>query len=209
MLHDKFPFELPALPYAADALEPAIDKATMELHHDKHHQAYVTNLNNALKGTPGEQADLAGILANISSYPAAIRNNDGGHYNHSLFWSLLAPANGQTPTAPVLAAIEARWGSLNDFQEAFSKEALSRFGSGWAWLIVKPNGSLEITSTSNQDNPLMNIIEAGRGTPILALDVWEHAYYLKYQNRRVEYINSFWKIVNWEAVHQLYTKAVK
>jgi Fe-Mn family superoxide dismutase len=209
MLHNKFPFELPALPYSTDALAPSIDQATMELHHGKHHQAYVTNLNNALKDTPGEAIDLAGLLANISNYSAAVRNNGGGHYNHSLFWSLLSPANGQAPTAEVKAAIEARWGTLNDFQEAFTKEALQRFGSGWAWLIVKPNGSLEITSTPNQDNPLMNVIEAGRGIPILALDVWEHAYYLHYQNRRMEYINSFWKIVNWDTVHQLFTKAVK
>ncbi|MCW3467166.1 superoxide dismutase [Chitinophaga nivalis] len=209
MLQEKFPFELPVLSYATNALEPVIDQTTMEIHHGKHHQAYVTNLNNALKDTAGASVDLAGLLANISQYSPAVRNNGGGHYNHSLFWSLLIPAAGQVPAGTLLTALESRWGSIADFKEAFAKEALQRFGSGWVWLIVKPNQSLEITSTPNQDNPLMDINTTNRGIPILALDVWEHAYYLKYQNKRADYVAKFWEVVNWEAVTSLYENAVK
>ena len=192
-------FELPSLPYAPDALEPHIDRMTMEIHHGKHHQAYVTNLNNAIAGTDAEKLSIEEICKNISKYPVAVRNNGGGHYNHSLFWTLLSPNGGGNPQGELSSAIASEFGSFENFREEFTKAATGRFGSGWAWLCIKNDGKLCICSTPNQDNPLMDIAECP-GTPILGLDVWEHAYYLKYQNRRPEYITAFWDVVNWEEV---------
>lgn len=193
------PFELPALPYSFNALEPNIDARTMEIHHGKHHQAYVTNLNNAISGTDAEQLSIEEICKNISKYPMAVRNNGGGHYNHDLFWKVLSPAGGGAPTGELLEAIQSAFGSFDEFKSRFSSAGATRFGSGWAWLVKKSDGKLEVASTPNQDNPLMDIAEV-KGTPILGLDVWEHAYYLNYQNRRPDYIASFWNIVNWGEV---------
>jgi Fe-Mn family superoxide dismutase len=193
-------FELPALPYAPDALEPNIDKATMEIHHGKHHLAYVTNLNKAIEGTELANKSIEDILKNISKAAPAVRNNGGGHYNHSLFWTLLSPSSAKKPSGDLAAAIDKKFGSFDKFKEEFGNAATTRFGSGWAWLISN-GGTLEITSTPNQDNPLMDIAEK-KGFPLLGLDVWEHAYYLKYQNRRPEYIASFWNVVNWDTVAQ-------
>ncbi|MGX5688905.1 superoxide dismutase [Arcticibacter tournemirensis] len=198
-------FELPALPYASDALEPHIDKATMEIHHGKHHQAYVDNLNKALAGTDAESKSLEDILANISSFPAAVRNNGGGHYNHSLFWTVLSPDGGGEPTGELAEAINEAFGSFEDFKKKFSEAGATRFGSGWAWLSVAADGKLQVSSTPNQDNPLMDIAEV-KGTPILGMDVWEHAYYLKYQNKRPDYIAAFWNVVNWSAVAERFKK---
>ncbi len=198
-------FELPALPYASDALEPNIDKATMEIHHGKHHAAYVTNLNKALEGTD-DASSIEDICKNISKYPAAVRNNGGGHYNHSLFWTVMAPNAGGTPTGDLAAAIDAAFGSFEDFKTAFSQAGATRFGSGWAWLIVGADGKLAVTSTPNQDNPLMDIAEV-KGTPILGMDVWEHAYYLNYQNRRPDYISAFFNVINWTAVSERFAAA--
>lgn len=192
-------FELPALPYASDALEPFIDKATMEIHHGKHHNAYVTNLNAAIAGTDAEKLSLEEINKNISKYPAPVRNNGGGHYNHSLFWKILKKNEGGLPSGELATAIDTAFGSFDKFKEDFAKAATTRFGSGWAWLIKKADGSLAITSTPNQDNPLMDVAEV-KGTPLLGLDVWEHAYYLKYQNRRPDYIAAFWNVINWDEV---------
>ncbi len=197
-------FELPALPYASDALEPHIDKATMEIHHGKHHAAYVNNLNAALEGKEG--ASLEEINKNISSYPVAVRNNGGGHYNHSLFWTVIGPNAGGTPSGELAAAIDQAFGSFEDFKTKFAQAAATRFGSGWAWLIVGQDGKLAITSTPNQDNPLMDVAEV-QGTPVLGLDVWEHAYYLNYQNRRPDYIAAFWNVVNWDAVAERFAQA--
>jgi Fe-Mn family superoxide dismutase len=191
-------FELPKLAYEYTALEPHIDARTMEIHHSKHHNAYVTNLNNAIAGTDAEKLSIEEICTNISKYPMAVRNNGGGHYNHSLFWSIMAPNAGGAPTGELADAINAAFGSFDKFKEEFAKAATTRFGSGWAWL-VKHDGKLVISSTPNQDNPLMDIAEV-KGTPILGLDVWEHAYYLHYQNRRPDYITSFWNVVNWNEV---------
>jgi Fe-Mn family superoxide dismutase len=198
-------FELPALPYATNALEPNIDQATMEIHHGKHHNAYVTNLNNAIKGTDAESLSIEDICKHISKYTPAIRNNGGGHYNHSLFWTILGPNAGGTPTGDLATAIDKAFGSFDSFKEQFAAAGVTRFGSGWAWLIVA-NGELKITSTPNQDNPLMDIAEV-KGAPILGLDVWEHAYYLKYQNRRPDYIAAFWNAINWSKVASLYSAA--
>ncbi|MEN9958785.1 MAG: hypothetical protein RLZZ474_1029 [Bacteroidota bacterium] len=195
------PFTLPALPYAFDALEPHIDKMTMEIHHDRHHKAYVDNLNKAV-GTSTKS--LEELLATISTQAIAVRNNGGGHWNHSFFWQLLAPATGKQPSAALLAQIQKDFGSLDNLKAEFGKAATSRFGSGWAWLLVK-DGKLVISSTPNQDNPLMDVAEV-KGKPILALDVWEHAYYLKYQNKRADYINAFWNVVNWDFVSQQFIK---
>lgn len=192
-------FELPSLPYAPDALEPHIDRMTMEIHHGKHHQAYVTNLNNAIAGTDAEKLSIEEICKNISKYPTAVRNNGGGHYNHSLFWTLLSPNGGGNPQGELSSAIASEFSSFENFKEEFTKASVGRFGSGWAWLCLKNDGKLCICSTPNQDNPLMDIAECP-GIPILGLDVWEHAYYLKYQNRRPEYITAFWNIVNWDEV---------
>lgn len=198
-------FELPQLPYAYDALEPHIDKETMNIHHTKHHNTYVTNLNNAVAGTEFENKSVEELVANLDAVPenirTAVRNNGGGHANHSLFWQLLSPNGGGEPTGELLDAINAKFGSVASFKEEFAKAAAGRFGSGWAWLVVN-KGELEITSTPNQDTPLME----GK-TPVLGLDVWEHAYYLKYQNRRPDYISAFWNVVNWDEVAKRYEAA--
>jgi Fe-Mn family superoxide dismutase len=196
---------LPALNYAFDALEPHIDALTMQIHHDRHHQAYVDNLNKALAGTDGEGKSLEELMANISAYPAAVRNNGGGHWNHTLFWEILG-ANGSQPTGALADAINNAFGSLDALKEKMNTAGTTRFGSGWAWLIVK-DGKLEVTSTPNQDNPLMDIAEV-KGTPILGIDVWEHAYYLKYQNKRPDYLGAIWNVINWDAVAAKYSAAV-
>lgn len=188
-------FKLPDLPYSYDALEPYIDSRTMEIHHGKHHAAYINNLNNLVAGTPAESLTIEQILADISKYPVGVRNNGGGFYNHNLFWEFMSPNGGGKPSGDLMKAIETDFGSYEAFREKFSTAAATRFGSGWAWL-VKSEGKLVVTSTPNQDNPLMDIAEV-KGTPILALDVWEHAYYLNYQNRRPDYIAAFWSVVNW------------
>jgi Fe-Mn family superoxide dismutase len=192
-------FTLPALPYAANALEPHIDARTMEIHHGKHHNAYVTNLNNAIAGSDAEKLSIEEICANISKYPAAVRNNGGGHYNHSLFWTSMGPGAGGAPTGKLADAINAAFTSFDEFKTKFNAAAATRFGSGWAWLIKDAAGKLVITSTPNQDNPLMDIAEV-KGAPILGLDVWEHAYYLNYQNRRPDYCAAWWNVVNWSEV---------
>lgn len=190
-------FTLPSLNYNLDALEPHIDARTMEIHHGKHHQAYVTNLNNAIAGTDAENASIEDICKNISKYPMAVRNNGGGHYNHSMFWSVLSPNGGGQPKGTLAEAINKTFGNFEDFKTKFNAAATTRFGSGWAWLIKNANGDLEICSTPNQDNPLMDIADV-KGFPIIGLDVWEHAYYLHYQNRRPDYINAWWNVVNWD-----------
>jgi Fe-Mn family superoxide dismutase len=200
-------FTLPALPYAFDALEPHIDKATMEIHHDKHHQAYVTNLNKALEGKPEADGKIEDIIKNISKFAPAVRNNGGGHYNHSLFWTLLSPNGGGEPSGALADAIKSTFGSFADFKTKVSEAGATRFGSGWAWLIVTADKKLAVTSTPNQDNPLMDIAEV-KGTPVLGIDVWEHAYYLKYQNRRPDYLAAIWNVINWNHVSELYTKAI-
>ncbi len=197
-------FELPKLPYGYDALEPVIDKMTMEIHHTKHHQAYVTNLNNAVTGTEMEGKSLEELMANISKYPMAVRNNGGGHYNHSLFWNLMKQG-GSTPSGALLEAINSTFNSVDEFKEKFNAAAMTRFGSGWAWLVVS-GGKLVISSTPNQDNPLMDVADV-KGTPLLGLDVWEHAYYLKYQNRRNEYVGNWWNVVNWDEVAKRFAEA--
>jgi Fe-Mn family superoxide dismutase len=191
-------FELPKLSYAYDALEPHIDARTMEIHHTKHHMAYVNNLNAAIAGTPNEGKSIEELMAGISKLPVAVRNNGGGHYNHSLFWQIMGPNGGGLPTGDLADAINNAFGSFDKFKEEFSKAGATRFGSGWAWL-VKHDGKLVITSTPNQDNPLMDIAEV-KGAPLLGLDVWEHAYYLHYQNRRPDYITAFWNVINWNEV---------
>ena len=191
-------FELPKLPYAVDALEPYIDARTMEIHHDKHHAAYTTNLNAALQESEYEGKTIEKILANISAQPVAVRNNGGGFYNHNLYWDVMAPGGAKTPEGDLKKVIDNSFGSYQNFKEAFTKAALTRFGSGWAWL-VKQGDSLVISSTPNQDNPLMDLAEI-KGTPILGVDVWEHAYYLKYQNRRPDYLDAFFNVVNWDEV---------
>ena len=201
-------YTLPELPYEKTALEPHIDATTMEIHHDRHHNAYVTNLNNAIAGKADLEAlSIEDLCKNISSVPAdiqaAVRNNGGGHYNHSLFWTIMGPNAGGAPTGALADAITAAFGSFDAFKEVFAKAGATRFGSGWAWLVVK-DGKLAVTSTPNQDNPLMD----GSGTPILGCDVWEHAYYLKYQNKRPDYISAWWNVVNWTAVSDLYAKAL-
>jgi Fe-Mn family superoxide dismutase len=206
-LKNKIMFEIPKLSYEYTALEPHIDAKTMEIHHGKHHQAYVTNLNNAVKGTAAENMSLMEILGSISKLTPAIRNNGGGHYNHSLFWTIMGPNAGGEPTGALNDAIVATFGSFAAFKEQFASAGATRFGSGWAWLIVHDN-KLVITSTPNQDNPLMDIAEV-KGTPILGLDVWEHAYYLHYQNRRPDYIGAFWNVVNWSKVSELFAEATK
>ncbi len=200
-------FVLPALPYATDALEPHIDKMTMEIHHGKHHQAYVTNLNKALEGKPEANSPIEDIIKNISKFPPAVRNNGGGHYNHTMFWTLLSPNGGGEPSGELATAINSAFGSFADFKTKFAEAGTTRFGSGWAWLNVGTDKKLQVSSTPNQDNPLMDIAEV-KGTPILGMDVWEHAYYLKYQNRRPDYIAAFWNVVNWNHVTELYKKAI-
>jgi Fe-Mn family superoxide dismutase len=200
-------FELPALPYAHNALEPHIDEKTMEIHHGKHHQAYVNNLNNAVKGNAAEGISLTDLVHNISKYSPAIRNNGGGHWNHSFFWGIMGPNGGGQPTGALMDAIVASFGSFDAMKEQFNSAGTTRFGSGWAWLIVHDH-KLAITSTPNQDNPLMDIADV-KGTPILGLDVWEHAYYLHYQNRRPDYIGAFWNVINWSAVNAHFEAATK
>ena len=189
-------FTLPALPYAFNALEPHIDARTMEIHHGKHHNAYVTNLNNAIAGTDAEKLSLDEINKSISKYPPAVRNNGGGHYNHSLFWTIIGPNAGGAPSGKLGDAIKSAFGSFDEFKTKFAAAATGRFGSGWAWLVKDGSGKLVIGSTPNQDNPLMDIAEV-KGTPVIGLDVWEHAYYLNYQNRRPDYIAAWWNVVNW------------
>ena len=200
-------FTLPPLPYAYDALEPAIDSETMTFHHDKHHQAYVDNLNKAVDADAGLQGkSLEELFAGISKAPKAVRNNGGGHWNHALFWELLAPAGkGGQPSAELSAAIDRDLGGLDKFKEAFNAAGAGQFGSGWAWLIVQ-DGKLKVTSTPNQDNPLMDVADE-RGTVVLGADVWEHAYYLKYQNRRADYLKAFWDVVNWNKANELFAAA--
>lgn len=195
---------LPALPYAFDALEPHIDAKTMEIHHDKHHNGYVTKLNDAIAGTDAENKSLEELMANMSNYSTAVRNNGGGHYNHTLFWDILGP-NGGEPTGDLAAAITETFGSLDTLKEKMNAAGAGRFGSGWAWLIVK-DGKLDVCSTPNQDNPLMDDAEV-KGTPILGIDVWEHAYYLKYQNKRPDYLSAIWNVINWDNVAKRYAAA--
>ncbi len=198
-------FELPKIPYAYTALEPHIDSKTMEIHHSKHHNAYVTNLNAAIANTDTEKLSIEDICKNISKYPMPVRNNGGGHFNHSLFWSVMAPNAGGAPTGDLAAAINTAFTSFDKFKEEFNKAATTRFGSGWAWLSVHDN-KLVVSSTPNQDNPLMDVAEV-KGTPILGLDVWEHAYYLNYQNRRPDYAAAFWNVVNWNEVARRFKEA--
>jgi len=196
-------FELPKLNYAYDALEPYIDARTMEIHHSKHHGGYTTKLNAAVEGTELEGKSIEDLLANVSKHSTAVRNNGGGFYNHNLFWKVMRPNAGGKPESELLSAIESEFGSFDEFKEKFNNAAATRFGSGWAWLVKKEDGKLTIGSTPNQDNPLMDLSDL-KGTPILGLDVWEHAYYLKYQNKRPEYIDAFWNVVNWAEVAKLF-----
>jgi len=198
-------FTLAPLPYAYDALEPHIDTLTMQIHHDKHHQAYVDNLNKAIAGTPNENKSLEELVKAAGSISPAVRNNGGGHWNHNFFWESLAPNAGGAPTGKLADAINAAFGSFDEFKNKFNQAGLTRFGSGWAWLIAK-DGKLEITSTPNQDNPLMDVAEV-KGTPLLGADVWEHAYYLKYQNKRADYLAAFWSVVNWAKVAERFAAA--
>jgi Fe-Mn family superoxide dismutase len=202
-------FSLPPLPYATDALEPAIDGRTMTIHHDRHHGGYVSKLNAQIDAIPElETLSLDALQGQVSRFPEAVRNNGGGHWNHTLFWSVMAPpGKGGAPSAALSDAIEANFGSQEAMQKAFSQAATARFGSGWAWLIRTPDGRLAITSTANQDNPLMDLRGIERGTPLLGLDVWEHAYYLNYQNRRPDYIQAWWSLVNWNEVNRRFAEA--
>lgn len=201
-------FVLDPLPYPSDSLEPNIDKQTMEIHHGKHHNAYVTNLNNAIAGTDMENKSIEDLLASVSQAPVAVRNNGGGHYNHTLFWNTISGNGGGQPTGSLAEAINQKFGSYDAFKAEFTKAATTRFGSGWAWLIVTPEGELAITSSPNQDNPLMDIAET-KGFPIIGLDVWEHAYYLKYQNRRPDYIAAYFNVVDWNAAEKRYQQGKK
>lgn len=198
-------FELPQLPYAYDALEPHIDAKTMEIHHGKHHAGYTNNLNAAINGTDLENKSIEEILSSISNHSTAVRNNGGGYYNHDLFWTVMGPNAGGVPSGDLSDAINSTFGSFDAFKDEFSKAAATRFGSGWAWLVQTSNG-LVVCSTANQDNPLMDIADV-KGTPILGLDVWEHAYYLNYQNRRPDYISHFWDVINWDEVARRYSAA--
>ena len=202
-------FELPPLPYSYDALETYIDSRTMELHHDKHHATYTANFNAAIKGTPLEGKTIKEIFAVIDQYPPAVRNNAGGYVNHNLYWKIIGPkGTADKPTGLLAEAIDKAFGSFAAFKEKFAAAATGRFGSGWAWLVVDKDNNLSIFSTANQDNPMMNIKDACKGFPILLIDVWEHAYYLKYQNRRAEYIENFFNVINWAAVEELYANAI-
>lgn len=201
-------FTLPPLPYPKDALEPYIDAMTMEIHHDKHHHAYVTNLNKAIENTEADKMAIEDILKTISKFPNAVRNNAGGHYNHSMFWTILIPNGRGSATGKLAQEIDSAFGSFDDFKKKFTETAIGRFGSGWAWLIKTSAGNLEICTTPNQDNPLMDISDK-KGFPILGLDVWEHAYYLKYQNRRPDYISAWWNIVNWDEANKRFLTVQK
>lgn len=201
-------FELPKLPYALDALEPHIDARTMEIHHGKHHQAYVTNLNNAIAGTDAEKLSIEEICKTISKYPVAVRNNGGGHFNHSLFWTIMKAGGGGNPSGTLEDAINSAFGSFDEFKTKFNAAGVSRFGSGWAWLIIGADKKLSISSTPNQDNPLMDVAEA-KGFPVMGVDVWEHAYYLNYQNRRPDYLNAWWNVINWDELSRRFTEGMK
>lgn len=201
-------YTLPALPYASDALEPHFDSETMNIHHQRHHQGYVNNLNNAIAGTAAEKEPLESILQNISNYGPGVRNNGGGHYNHSLFWETLSPSAKTAPTGKLADEINKVFGSLETFKEQFKQAGLTQFGSGWAWLFVKYNGTIGITSTANQDNPLMDTNPTSQGYPILGVDVWEHAYYLKYQNKRADYLDAFWSVLDWSVVEKKYEEVL-
>ncbi len=200
-------FSLPELPYATAALEPHIDSRTMEIHHGKHHAAYVNNLNAALEGSDHASKSLEDLMAIMSTLTPAVRNNGGGHWNHSMFWTILGPNGGGTPAGELAEAINAAFGNLDEFKKQFAQAGATRFGSGWAWLSVDGEGKLFVSSTPNQDNPLMDVAEK-HGTPILGLDVWEHAYYLNYQNRRPDYIAAFWSVVNWDEVARRFHAAL-
>ena len=204
-------YKLPNLDYAYDALEPHIDARTMEIHHSKHHNAYITKVNSAIEGTKLANKDINDLISDLSAVPenirGTVRNNGGGHANHSMFWKVIGPNSGGNPTGDLAVAIDRELGGFDAFKEAFANAGATRFGSGWAWLIVKGDGKLAVTSTPNQDNPLMKGIVETEGTPVLGLDVWEHAYYLKYQNKRPDYINAFWNVVNWTAAEENYKKA--
>ncbi len=199
--------QLPNLPYDYAALEPHIDARTMEIHHSKHHNAYVTNLNNAIAGTEMENLSLEDLFKNMSKYPMPVRNNGGGHYNHTMFWNIMSPNGGGAPTGKLAAAIDSELGGFDKFKEAFAAAGATRFGSGWAWLCIQSDGKLCVCSTPNQDNPLMDVADC-KGTPILGMDVWEHAYYLHYQNRRPDYIAAFFNVINWEEVGRRYEAAL-
>lgn len=201
-------YTFPGLPYAYDALEPYFDKETMTIHHTRHHQGYITNLNKALEGTDAENEDLENILQNINKFSRAVRNNGGGHYNHSLFWEILSPSAKIAPEGKLAEEINKIYGDLDGFKERFKQAGLTQFGSGWAWLLVKYNGTLEVVATANQDNPLMDTNTGNQGYPIMGLDVWEHAYYLKYKNKRPDYIDAFWSVLDWSAVEKKYEEVV-
>ena len=200
-------FTLPPLPYSHDALEPHIDTVTMQIHHGKHHQAYVDNLNKAIAGTPHENKSLEELVSAAGTISPAVRNNGGGHWNHTFFWESLAPKAGGQPSGNIAQAIQQAFGSFDAFKEKFNNAGMTRFGSGWAWLLVK-DGKLEVSSTPNQDNPLMDVAEI-KGKPVLGVDVWEHAYYLKYQNRRADYLAAFWNTINWQKVNERFQAASK
>jgi Fe-Mn family superoxide dismutase len=199
-------FELAPLPYANNALEPNFDALTMEIHHDRHHNAYVTNLNAAVTGTPLEGKTLLELFSTISTLTPAVRNNGGGHYNHDLFWNILSPTGGGLPVGTLGKAIDAKFGSFDAFKEEFKKASITRFGSGWAWLVAQKDGSVAVSSTPNQDNPLMDVADV-KGFPVIGLDVWEHAYYLKFQNKRPDYVDTFWNVVDWNKAEARYLAA--
>ncbi len=201
-------FELAPLPFANNALEPNFDALTMEIHHDRHHNAYVTNLNAAVTGTPLEGKTLLELFSTISTLAPAVRNNGGGHYNHDLFWNILSPAGGGAPVGTLGKAIDAKFGSFDAFKEEFKKASITRFGSGWAWLVAQKDGSVAVSSTPNQDNPLMDVADV-KGFPVIGLDVWEHAYYLKFQNKRPDYVDAFWNVVDWNKAEARYLSAQK
>lgn len=201
-------YTLPALPYAYEALEPHFDKETMNIHHTRHHQAYVDNLNKAIAGTAAETKELEAVLREISQHAPAVRNNGGGHYNHSLFWKTLSPTPKPAPEHELAEEINKLFGSLDDLKAAIKNAGLTQFGSGWAWLLVKYNGTLAVSATANQDNPLMDTNLVSQGYPILGVDVWEHAYYLKYQNKRADYLDAFWSVLDWTVVDQNYREAL-
>ena len=201
-------FELAPLPFANNALEPNFDALTMEIHHDRHHNAYVTNLNAAVTGTPLEGKTLLELFSTISTLAPAVRNNGGGHYNHDLFWNILSPAGGGAPVGTLGKAIDAKFGSFDAFKEEFKKASITRFGSGWAWLVAQKDGSVAVSSTPNQDHPLMDVADV-KGFPVIGLDVWEHAYYLKFQNKRPDYVDAFWNVVDWNKAEARYLAAQK
>ena len=201
-------FELAPLPYANNALEPNFDALTMEIHHDRHHNAYVTNLNAAVTGTPLEGKSLLELFSSISTLSPAVRNNGGGHFNHDLFWNILSPNGGGAPVGTLGKAIDAKFGSFDAFKEEFKKASITRFGSGWAWLVAQKDGSVAVSSTPNQDNPLMDVADV-KGFPVIGLDVWEHAYYLKFQNKRPDYVDAFWNVVDWNKAEARYLSAQK